>query len=81
MNDDLKENLARLCHEQRSGWMRYLFSEGTFDIDGTWIMPPWAVERWRRHMETLYSDLSQEEKDNDRLEADRFLKEMQEALV
>jgi len=70
----MKEQLANLCHEQWSGWMEYLFSKGEFmDIDGTWVMPAWAVERWKHQMNTPYEQLSEEEKDSDRTEADKFL--------
>ncbi len=71
--ETMREKLANLCHEQWSGWMGYLFGKGTFNDDGTWTMPAWAVERWRRQAETPYAELSAEEKDNDRAEADRFI--------
>lgn len=73
--DCLREKLAALAHEQWSGWMRYLFSKGTFNPDNsTWTMPMWAVKRWVRQMQTLYANLSENEKDNDRTEADRMIK-------
>ena len=42
--------------------------------DGTWTMPAWAVKRWTRQMKTLYAQLSDTEQENDRQEADKFLK-------
>ena len=70
----MKEKIANLCHEQWAGWMQYLFSKGEFmDKDGTWVMPAWAVERWQRQMNTPYEQLSEEEKNSDRTEADKFL--------
>lgn len=78
-NISLRERLADLCHEQWSGWMRYLFSKGTFNKDGTWTMPAWAVERWQRQMNTPYSSLPElQERDSDRAEADRFLQLIEE---
>ena len=68
-----REALAALVHGQWSGWMEYLFSKGTFNPDGTWTMPAWAVTRWARQMTTSYADLSEEEKENDRREADMLL--------
>lgn len=69
----LRELLAKLAHEQWSGWMRYLFEKGVFNKDGTWTMPKWAVERWFRQMKTPFSELSDEEQDSDRKEADKFI--------
>lgn len=71
---DLREALAALCHEQWSGWMRYLFGKTEpHGIGTTRLIPAWATERWRRQMETPYADLSPEEKESDRKEADKFL--------
>ena len=69
----MREKLAELAHSQWSGWMKYLFSKGTFNKDGTWIMPAWAVERWSHQMQTSYPQLSESEKESDREEADRVL--------
>jgi len=59
--------------------MRYLFDKGTTNEDGTFTMPAWAVERWNRQMNTPYEDLSEDEKDSDRKEADKFLKVLLDA--
>jgi hypothetical protein len=56
---DLRERLATLCHEQWSGWMRYLFSKCVNPVEpdiGTIVIPKWAVYRWRRQMETPYDE-------------------------
>lgn len=71
--DGFREEVADLCHRQWAGWMEYLFSNGEFTISGGWIMPSWAVDRWRRQVEAPYADLSDEEKDSDRKEADKFI--------
>jgi hypothetical protein len=69
-----KEKLAELCHEQWSDWMEYLFSKCEEGPDaGTLIIPKWAVDRWKRQVATDYADLSKDEKDSDRREADKFL--------
>jgi len=75
--DEFTERLAALCHSQWSGWMEYLFSQGSFNGDGTWTMPAWAVERWTRQMETDYAELSESEKNSDRAEAAKFLELIQ----
>lgn len=69
----LREQLAALEHSQWSQWMEYQFDKGTFNSDGTWTMPAWAVERWQRQMRTPYADLPEGEKESDREEADKVL--------
>ena len=69
----MKELLADLCHRQWSRWMGYLFSKCKYCPDGSMIIPQWAVKRWSRQLETQYSELSPEEMDSDRKEADRFI--------
>lgn len=68
----LRETLAELAHNQWVGWMEYLFFKSK-QVDGCVIVPAWANERWRRQVATRYADLSEEEKDSDRSEADKFL--------
>jgi len=69
----LRERLADLCHEQWSGWMRYLFDQCSPQDNGSTVIPAWGVTRWVRQMNTIYSELTDEEKEADRKEADRFL--------
>lgn len=69
----MREKLAELCHEQWSKWMKYLFSKGTFNEDGTWTMPKEFTDRWKRQMNTRYAELSEVEKESDRKEADKFI--------
>ena len=68
-----EEQLAELAHNQWSDWMKYLFSKGEFNDDGTWTMPKWAVDRWTRQMNTKYENLSIDEKNSDKIEADKML--------
>lgn len=58
---NMREKLADLCHSQWSGWMKYLFSKGTFNDEGTWTMPKEFVGRWIRQMNTSYFKLSEAE--------------------
>ena len=73
-NPKTREKLAGYAHRAWSGWMKYLFSKGKFNIDGTWTMPKWAVDRWARQSETPYSKLPESEKKSDRGEADRMIR-------
>jgi hypothetical protein len=75
---ELRETLADLQHKQWSGWMNYLFGKcehGTHDgfEDGSLVIPAWAVERWKRQAATPYFDLPDNEKESDRIEADKYL--------
>ena len=67
------ESLSAYAHDAWSGWMKYMFEKSVLNSDGTLTIPKWAVERWSRQMNTLYSDLPEEEKESDRDEADRML--------
>ena len=69
----IREILADLCHRQWAGWMEYLFSKGTFNEDGTWTMPAWAVKRWKHQVKMSYANLSDSEQESDQIEADKFL--------
>lgn len=77
MTENKREELAELAHSQWSGWMEYLFSKGVKNEDGTWTMPKWAVDRWELQMKTPYFELSHDEKESDRKEADKFIKALQ----
>ena len=72
--NEIREKVADLCHKQWSGWMLYLFQKGKFNKDGTFTISKLATERWSRQSVTEYKDLSEEEKELDRIEADKFIK-------
>ncbi len=71
---DTVERLAAFCHdEQWSGWMDYLWSKAVENPDGSVTIPSWAVERWRRQGTTPYGELTEDEKESDRVEARKIL--------
>jgi len=73
MEEDRREALAALAHTQWSGWMKYMFSCGEFQNNGTWVMPHELVDRWQRQMNANYDELPENEKPSDRVEADRMI--------
>ena len=73
LKNEKRELLADFVHKQWSGWMKYLFSKGAMNDDGSWTMPPWAVERWQRQMNTDYRYLPEDEKESERKEAEAML--------
>lgn len=66
-NASLREALAEQAHSSWAGWMSYMLPL----LDG-----PDAAEhraRWERQMATPYAELTDEEKQSDLVEADRYL--------
>lgn len=82
--NNLRESLAKYAHQAWAGWMEYLFAKSIYhegcikcnSDKGEYIIPRWAVERWKRQMNTPYEELSEEEKQSDREEADRMIEIM-----
>ena len=70
---NLRERIAAVQHAIWAHWMRYMFSRGTFNDDGTWTMPKDKVKRWTDQMRTTYQELSETERESDRDQADKVL--------
>ena len=68
------EQISDTQHEIWSHWMKYLFSQCTYTDNGDAVIPSHLVERWKRQMETPYSQLTQQEKQSDRNQAMKVLK-------
>jgi hypothetical protein len=71
--NELREVLAALAHEQWSGWLRWQLSSSEQLADGRVALRAGLAERWRRQMTTPYAELSEGERNSDRLEADLVL--------
>jgi len=69
----IKETLSDLCHQMWSGWMEYLFTKCITNENGSLTIPQEFVERWARQIDTCYENLSEEEKNSDRIEAERII--------
>jgi hypothetical protein len=67
------EQHADLEHEIWSSWMRYMFTKGTYNPDGTWTMDADKVQRWQRQMNTPYSRLTEQEQGGDRVQVMKHL--------
>lgn len=63
MSNQLLESLAALEHEQWAHWTRYMLDNLT----------PENIIRWRQQLATPYADLSEQEKESDRVWAQRVL--------
>ena len=44
--NDKREQLADYAHDAWSGWMKYMFSKCTKNLDGSMTIPANSVERW-----------------------------------
>jgi len=53
---DKLEQLAELEHEQWAHWTKYMLDN----------LAPENIERWKRQIDTPYSELSEKEKESDR---------------
>jgi hypothetical protein len=71
--EELREELAAREHEQWADWMRYFFEKCTAFDDGSLVAPSAYVAALRRQIDTPYAELSEAEKNADRVEADRVL--------
>jgi len=69
---DCREELAAVQHEIWSHWMKYMFTQCHHTIGGI-LIPANKVERWSRQMAVPYSELSEQEKESDREQADKVL--------
>lgn len=67
------ETQAKAAHDIWSHWMKYMFTCGTFNGDGSWTMPKDKVERWQRQMNTEFEDLSEQEQKSDYSIAEKFI--------
>ena len=69
----MREKLAELCHDQWSGWMKHMFSKCNVTKKGIVKIPLVYANAIKRQMNTSYENLSENEKNSDRKEADKFL--------
>ncbi len=74
--DELREKIADIQHNIWIHWMKYLFSVGQINNDGSYTIPSDKVERWKRQMNTDFSKLSECEKESDREMAEKILSQL-----
>jgi len=67
------EEGANLEHDRWARWQKYMFSKCLLYRDGALIIPQKFASRWFRQIDTLYSELSEEEKESDRKETRQYL--------
>ena len=71
--EEFIEKGSDLEHERWSSWQKYLHSLCVKNEDGTLTIPKERVKRWERQIATHYSELSEQEKEYDRIEVRKYL--------
>lgn len=87
VKEQLREKLAKFIHEDLwAHWMKYLFSKtvrgeflGNRSIADVPCILGHDEQRWRRQMETLYEDLSEDEKKSDQELAEKLMKLLEDS--
>lgn len=70
---ELKEKFAAIEHERWADWQAYVFTQCKKEpLHVELTIPASLVRRWRRQIETPYADLTEEEKQSDRDQVDRY---------
>ena len=70
---DIRDLIADRMHTSWSRWTSWVFTCSVPDAEGGHVIPKEKVERWKRQLNTPYSQLSEEEKKSDLWEADMIL--------
>lgn len=78
---DLLEQLAAIEHERWSHWQRYMHEKAHRNADGSLTIPATLVDRWERLMHTPYSNLTDEERESDREQVQRYITILQLRLA
>ena len=59
----MRDKIAKLEHEQWAHWTKYFLNNAT----------PENIDRWNKQIDTPYEQLTEKEKESDRVWADRIL--------
>jgi hypothetical protein len=71
---EVREAVAAVQHDLIwSHWTKYQFSQCIENDDGSLNIPAELVDRWRRQADTLYVNLTDQEKQSDLHQADKVL--------
>lgn len=69
-NDKELEGLSSIVHDIWTGWMQRVFdAKGHFNPDGTFTIDQTTISRIKQQMITKYDDLSEPEKEADRVQS------------
>ncbi|MHC2019411.1 hypothetical protein [Methylobacterium sp. CM6247] len=68
-----REGLSSIEHQRWAHWQAYMHSKCVKQPDGSLIIPADLVAKWERQIATTYDELSDEEKQSDREQVDRYI--------
>lgn len=71
--DKLVEILAEIEHERWSGWMKWVYQNGKWLEDDSFIITPSKANRWFTLTNVQYNDLDEATKEYDRIEVRKTL--------
>lgn len=71
--DSLIDELASIEHERWAHWQRYMHSKGIVQSDGSLVIPADLVAQWERQIATPFAALSEQEKNSDREQVQKYL--------
>lgn len=75
------ERLAAIEHERWASWQRYVHDHCDRQEDGSLVIPAELATRWEAQIATPYGGLSEQEKQSDREQVNRYLPAIVEALI
>ncbi|QOT19786.1 hypothetical protein [Paenarthrobacter sp. YJN-5] len=67
------EITAAVEHARWAHWQKYLHEQCSALEDGSLVIPSHLVRRWEQQIATPYADLSDQEKNSDRDQAQEYL--------
>lgn len=70
---ELMEQLADIEHQRWADWQKHVHSKCGVDVHGNLIIPMALVDRWEEQIFAKYEDLSEEDKEKDRVQVRRYL--------
>ncbi|MBU9631578.1 hypothetical protein KTE60_20030 [Burkholderia multivorans] len=71
--NEILEQLAAVEHERWAHWQRYMHSKAIRNSDGSLTISAELVSRWERLMKTPYAELTEDERQSDREQVQRYL--------
>ncbi|ENU31748.1 MULTISPECIES: hypothetical protein [Acinetobacter] len=69
---ELIEKLAAIEHERWAHWQSYLHSKCLKNDNGSLTIPAELVERWNKQINTGYEELTEDEKESDREQVQKY---------